>query len=133
MVADKLAVKFSQKAPGAKQVRLRLVHVDFWSAVRVSFLVAVAVGIVTVGGVFLVYWFGQATGVVGIVDQVFLSLSDGGVSVDGLVALPQVMAFAVFAAFLNLVVVTVLGAVIAEIYNLAVTAAGGFLVGFISR
>jgi hypothetical protein len=67
------------------------------------------------------------------VDRVILSVSDGGVSVQGLVGLPQVMAFAAFAAFLNLVVVTVLGAVIAEIYNLAVTAAGGFLVGFISR
>ena len=40
-VADKLAKKSSHKT-SAKQVRLRLVYVDFWSAVKLSFLAAVA-------------------------------------------------------------------------------------------
>ena len=46
-VADKLAKKSSSKT-NAKQVRLRLVYVDFWSAVKLSFLTAVALAIVTV-------------------------------------------------------------------------------------
>ena len=46
-VADKLAKKSSSKT-SAKQVRLRLVYVDFWSAVKLSFLAAVALAIVTV-------------------------------------------------------------------------------------
>ena len=46
-VADKLAKKSSHKT-SAKQVRLRLVYVDFWSAVKLSFLAAIALAIVTV-------------------------------------------------------------------------------------
>ncbi len=44
-VADKLAKKSTHKSP-AKQVRLRLVYIDFWSAVKLSFLAAVALAIV---------------------------------------------------------------------------------------
>ena len=53
-VADKLAKKSSSKT-SAKQVRLRLVYVDFWSAVKLSFLTAVALAIVTVVSVFLIF------------------------------------------------------------------------------
>ena len=46
-VAEKLARK-SNRRPPAKQVRLRLVYIDFWSAVKLSFLAAVAIAIVTI-------------------------------------------------------------------------------------
>ena len=36
-VADKLAKKSTRKTSG-KQVRLRLVYVDFWSAVKLSLI-----------------------------------------------------------------------------------------------
>jgi hypothetical protein len=44
-----------------------------------------------------------------------------------------VLAFSAIVAILNLVVVTVLGAVLAGIYNLAVKVTGGLLVGFTSN
>ena len=131
-VADKLAKKSSHKT-SAKQVRLRLVYVDFWSAVKLSFLAAVALAIVTVVSFFLVYLIVQTTGLIGKVDEFFQSFSDGGVSITAFIVLPQVMAFAAIVAILNLVVVTVLGAVIAGIYNLAVKVTGGLLVGFTSN
>jgi hypothetical protein len=131
-VADKLAKKSSHKT-SAKQVRLRLVYVDFWSAVKLSFLAAVAMAIVTVVAFFLVYLIVQTTGLIGKVDEFFQSFSDGGVSITTFIGLPQVMAFAAIVAILNLVVVTVLGAVIAGIYNLAVKVTGGLLVGFTSN
>lgn len=131
-VADKLAKKSSHKT-SAKQVRLRLVYVDFWSAVKLSFLAAVALAIVTVVSFFLVYLIVQTTGLIGKVDEFFQSFSDGGVSIETFIGLPQVMAFAAIVAILNLVVVTVLGAVIAGIYNLAVKVTGGLLVGFTSN
>ena len=59
-VADKLAKKSSSKT-SAKQVRLRLVYVDFWSAVKLSFLAAVALAIVTVVSFFLIYLVVSAT------------------------------------------------------------------------
>ncbi len=131
-VADKLANKSSHKT-SAKQVRLRLVYVDFWSAVKLSFLAAVALAIVTVVTFFLLYLIVQTTGIVTRVDELFQSISDGGASLTQFVGLPQVMAFAAIVAILNLIVVTVLGAVIAGIYNLAVKVTGGLLVGFTSN
>ena len=43
-VAEKLQRK-SQRAPATKQVRLKLVYVDFWSALKLSFLISVCAGI----------------------------------------------------------------------------------------
>lgn len=131
-VADKLAKKSTHKTT-AKQVRLRLVYVDFWSAVKLSFLAAVAMAIVTVVSFFLMFMLVQTTGLIDDVDGFFTSFSDGGVSIREFVGLPQVMAFAAIIAILNLIVVTVLGAVVAGIYNLAVKVTGGLLVGFTSN
>jgi uncharacterized membrane protein SpoIIM required for sporulation len=131
-VADKLAKKSTHKT-SVKQVRLRLVYVDFWSAVKLSFLAAVALAIVTVVTFFLVFMVVQTTGLIDRVDELFTSFSDGGVSISEFIGLPQVMAFAAIVAILNLIVVTVLGAVTAGIYNLAVKVTGGLLVGFTSN
>ncbi|BFM25018.1 MULTISPECIES: DUF3566 domain-containing protein [Microbacterium] len=130
-VADKLAKKSTHKTP-AKQVRLRLVYIDFWSAVKLSFLVAVALAIVTVVSYFLIYLVVSAT-LLSKLDEFFTSFTDGGATLSQYIGLPQVMAFAAIVAILNLVVVTVLGAVMAGIYNLAVKVTGGLLVGFTSN
>ncbi len=131
-VADKLARKSSQKTT-AKQVRLRLVYVDFWSAVKLSFLAAIAVAIVTVVTFVLVYFVVNTTGLIDDADELFGSFSDGTVLVSQFVGLPQVLAYSAVVAILNLVVITVLGAVLAGIYNLAVKVTGGLLVGFTSN
>ena len=131
-VADKLAKKSTRKT-GGKQVRLRLVYVDFWSAVKLSFLGAIALAVVTMVSFFLVYLVLQATGVLAQADEFVASFTDGSISLSTLVGLPQVMAFAAVVSILNLIVFTVLGAVIAGIYNLAVKVTGGLLVGFTSN
>ncbi|WP_447587307.1 DUF3566 domain-containing protein [Microbacterium lacticum] len=130
-VADKLAKKSSSKT-SAKQVRLRLVYVDFWSAVKLSFLAAVALAIVTVVATFLVYMVLQTTGMITRLDDLFKAF-DGNFTLSDYINLPQVMAFAAIVAILNLIVVTVLGAVVASIYNLMVKVTGGLLVGFTSN
>lgn len=131
-VADKLARKSTNRSTG-KQVRLRLVYVDFWSAVKLSFLAAVAMAVVTLVSYFLVYLIVLTTGLIDQADQFFQSFSDGSVSLTQFIGLPQVMAFAAVVAILNLIVITVLGAVIAGLYNLAVKVTGGLLVGYTSN
>ncbi|WP_406248024.1 DUF3566 domain-containing protein [Microbacterium sp. M] len=131
-VADKLAKKSTRKS-GGKQVRLRLVYVDFWSAVKLAFLGAIAFAVVTMVSFFLVYMVLQATGVISQVDEILGSFTDGAFSLSETVGLPQVMAFAAVVSILNLIVFTVLGAVVAGIYNLAVKVTGGLLVGFTSN
>jgi len=130
-VADKLAKKSSSKT-SAKQVRLRLVYVDFWSAVKLSFLAAVALAIITVVSVFLIYLVLQATTMLDKLDELFKAFDDS-FTLSAYVSLPQVMAFAAIVAILNLIVITVLGAVVAGIYNLMVKVTGGLLVGFTSN
>jgi len=131
-VADKLAKKSSSKT-SAKQVRLRLVYVDFWSAVKLSFLAAVALAIVTLVSVFLIFLVLQTTSLLTELDKLLVAFTDGAFQLKEVVNLPQVMAFAAIVAILNLIVVTVLGAVVAGIYNLMVKVTGGLLVGFTSN
>lgn len=132
-VADKLAKKSSSRTT-AKQVRLRLVYLDFWSAVKLSFLAAVALAIVTVVSTFLIYLVISSTGLIGQVDELLSAINgDSGFTLASVINLPQVMAFAAVVAILNLIVVTVLGAVMAGIYNLMVKVTGGLLVGFTSN
>ena len=131
-VAEKLARKSNRKAP-AKQVRLRLVYIDFWSAVKLSFLAAIALAVVTVVSFVLVYLVVQTTGLIARADEFFGNFTDGSILLSQFVSLPQVLAFSAIVAILNLVVVTVLGAVLAGIYNLAVKVTGGLLVGFTSN
>lgn len=131
-VADKLAKKSTRKTSG-KQVRLRLVYVDFWSAVKLSFLAAVALAIVTMVSFFLIYLVLEATDLITQADSFVGNITDGSVSLSSLLGLPQVMAFAAVVSILNLIVFTVLGAVVAGIYNLAVKVTGGLLVGFMSN
>ena len=131
-VADKLAKKSTRKT-GGKQVRLRLVYVDFWSAVKLSFLGAVALAIVTMVSFFLIYLVLQATGILAQADDFIGQITDNSVRISEVAGLPQVMAFAAVVSILNLIVFTVLGAVVAGIYNVAVKVTGGLLVGFMSN
>lgn len=129
-VADKLAKKSSRK-PRSKQVRLRLVYIDFWSAIKLSFLAAIVIAIVTVVSFFLVFMIIDTMGIIDQLDEFISGFAD--IQLASFIGLPQVMAFAGVIAILNLIVVTVLGAVLAGIYNLAVKISGGLLVGFTSN
>ena len=53
-VADKLAQEV-QRQTTAKQVRLQLVYIDFWSAVKLSFLIWLSLGIVLIVAFVLVW------------------------------------------------------------------------------
>ncbi len=131
-VSEQLAKK-STKKPVGKQVRLRLVYIDFWSALKLSFLAGVGIAIVTIVSFFLIHFVLQTTGLIETADGFVGLLTDDGVSLTSILALPQVMAFGAIVAILNLIVVTVLGAVVAGVYNMAVKVTGGLLVGFMSN
>ncbi|MEL4403226.1 DUF3566 domain-containing protein, partial [Shewanella algae] len=76
--------------------------------VKLSFLAAVAIAVVTVVSYFLVYLVVSATGLIGKADEFFASFTDGSATLSQYVGLPQVMAFAAIVAILNLIVVTVM-------------------------
>lgn len=131
-VADKLAKKTRKKAP-AKQVRLKLVYIDFWSAVKFSFLVSICLAIVSVVSTILIYTVLMQTGVFGQVDSLFMDIVGDENSLMNIIGFPQVLGFSVVVGILNIIVGTVLGAVSALVYNLLVRVIGGFQLGFTSN
>ena len=129
-VAEKLQRK-SQRQVATKQVRLKLVYVDFWSAVKLSFLVAVSLGIVLVVSTILIWVVLASTGIFdnlnGILQDV---LGDATFDIQSSFSIAQVALFAVIVAVLNIVVGTALGAIGSMLYNFSVRLTGGLLVGF---
>src|SRR6187402_1669826 len=129
-VAEKLQRK-SQRQVATKQVRLKLVYVDFWSAVKLSFLVAVSLGIVLVVASILVWVVLNSTGIFGDLDNILKDiLGDPEFSVAASFSLGQVAVFSIIVAILNVVIITALGAIASMLYNFSVRLTGGLLVGF---
>ncbi|MBN9611856.1 MAG: DUF3566 domain-containing protein [Actinobacteria bacterium] len=131
-VADKLAKKSRRKAP-AKQVRLKLVFVDFWSAVKFSFLVSLCMAIVGVVATVLIYTVLLSTQVLAQLDALFADIVGEGQSLTAIIGFPQVLGFSIVVGILNIIVGTALGAVASLIYNLLVRGLGGFQLGFTSN
>lgn len=129
-VADKLARKTRKKAP-AKQVRLKLVYVDFWSAVKFSFLVSLCLAVVNVVLIVLTYTAFVQTGALDKIDELFMDVVGGDAnSLMNFLGYPQVFTFAVVLSILGLIVGTVMGAIASLVYNLLVRVFGGFQFGF---
>ena len=129
-IAEKLQRK-SQRSVATKQVRLKLVYIDFWSAIKLSFLVAVSLAIVLLVVTFLVWTVLNTTGIFTQLDGLLGDiLGDETFNILDSFSLTQVMGFGVIVALLNVVVGTALGAVGALLYNFSVKLTGGLLVGF---
>ena len=133
-VAEQLQRK-SQKPVATKQVRLKLVYIDFWSTVKLSFLVAVSLGIVLVVSTVLIYLVLQSTGVFAKLDTTLADIlttpdTDEQPSIAKSFSLLTVTFFAFVVAVLNIVVGTALGAITSILYNFSVRLTGGLLVGF---
>lgn len=129
-VAEKLQRK-SQRQVATKQVRLKLVYIDFWSAVKFSFLVAVCLGIILVVATLLLWIVLNSTGIFSSLDGILQDiLGQPEFSIASSFSLGQTALFAVVVAILNIVVGTALGAIAALLYNFSVRLTGGLLVGF---
>jgi nitrogen fixation-related uncharacterized protein len=129
-VAERLQKK-AKRPSGTKQVRLKLVYIDFWSVVKLAFLISVAIGIITVVATFLIWAILNQTGIFDDLDALLRDiLGDSNFSIQDTFNIGQIMLFSIVVAILNVVVGTVLGAIIAVLYNLSVRITGGLLVGF---
>ncbi|MES2169898.1 MAG: DUF3566 domain-containing protein [Actinomycetota bacterium] len=129
-VAEKLQRK-SQRAAQTRQVRLKLVYVDFWSAVKLSFLIAVVLGIILIVASILIWLVLNTTGIFGSLNSLLQEiLNQKGFNITSTFSLPTVALFAFIIAILDVVVGTALGAITALLYNFSVRITGGLLVGF---
>ena len=111
-------------------MRLKLVYVDFWSALKLSFFVALAIGIVQVVVTGLLWIVLNSTGILIDVDGILTDIFNEPVSLAKDFSFSRVMTFAAIIGVLNVIVFTVLGAVLAVLYNMMVKITGGLHVGF---
>jgi len=129
-VAEKLQRK-EQRQVATKQVRLKLVYLDFWSVVKFSFLIWLSLGIVLVVASVLIWIVLASTGIFATLDK---TLQDILVQPDFHIVdsfgIIQVGVFSLVVALLNTVIGTILGAIGSLLYNLSVRFTGGLLVGF---
>jgi hypothetical protein len=114
-----------------KQVRLNLVYIDLWSAVKVSSLVSTAVAISVFLSVILTWLLLNTVGVIGALEGVIGDiLGEGGGALLALLDFGQVALLGFVGALINLVSLTVLGSLGALLYNLIARMTGGLSVGF---
>lgn len=114
-----------------KQVRLNLVYIDLWSAVKVSSLISLAISIAVFLTVILTWFLLTAVGVVGAVEGVIGDiLGEGGGGLLALLEFGQVLLLAFVGGLINLVSLTVLGSLSALLYNAIARLTGGLTVGF---
>ncbi len=115
----------------AKQVRLNLVYIDLWSAVKVSAMVALAISVAVFLTVILSWFLLSSVGVIGALEGVIGDiLGDGGGGILALLQLEQVIVLAGVGALINVLSLTVLGSVGAVMYNAIARFTGGLTVGF---
>ena len=115
----------------AKQVRLNLVYIDLWSAVKVSAMVALAISAAVFLTVILSWFLLSSVGVIGALEGVIGDiLGDGGGGILALLQLEQVIVLAGVGAVINVLSLTVLGSVGAVMYNAIARFTGGLTVGF---
>ena len=118
--------------PEARQVRLRLVYIDFMSALKMSFLLGVAQFVVVVVGSLLLYVVFVQTGIFETANSVAGEVLGSGSSfnVNDIVSIGRTVGAAAAIGFVNMIVITVMGAVAAFLFNVAAKIAGGISVGF---
>jgi hypothetical protein len=129
-VAEKLQRK-EMRQTTSRQVRLKLVYIDIWSLVKLSFLVWLCLGIVLIVASVLIWVVLFSTGIFDELDATLRDmLGDQEFSIANSFGLGTVVFFTFIIAVLNTIVGTALGAVGGFLYNLSVRLTGGLLVGF---
>ncbi len=130
-----LFARAKKNIPPVKQVKLKLVHIDFWSAIKTGLLVTTATGVATIFAFFLIWLLVSQTGLFGSLSTLVNSVVGGastaeGVDVAQTLSLPRVMSFAFTVALFNLVLGTLLTGISALIFNVIGRLTGGISIGF---
>jgi ABC-type Fe3+ transport system permease subunit len=114
-----------------KRATMRLVYIDFWSALKMSFLVSIIVAAITVVIGLLIWAALERFGAVAAASNFLEDIAgEQGASLVAGLTFPNVMTFTLVVALLEVIVVSALGAIFAALFNLAVHVVGGWKVTF---
>ncbi|MET7901589.1 DUF3566 domain-containing protein [Streptomyces sp. NPDC005355] len=119
----------ARPVPRTRKARLRVAKADPWSVMKVSFLLAIALGICTVIAAAVLWMVMDAMGVFsavgGTLSEATESKKGSGFDLESFLSLPRVMAFTSIIAVINVVLATALATLGAFIYNLSAGFVGG--------
>lgn len=114
------------KAP--RRARLRLTRVDPWSVMKTSFLLSIALGVVTIVAVFIVW---TVLGAAGVWDSINKAVSDivgdngSSWNIKDYLGTSRVMGFTMVIAVVDVVLLTAVATLGAFLYNMAAALLGG--------
>lgn len=120
----------ARSSANSKQVKLRLTHIDFWSAVRVGFVIQLALAIATIVGFLAIWAVIGATGLIGSVGSIISATGADPNAAASSLNLPTMMTFAVAISAFNMIVGTILAGIGALVFNVIAKITGGLLVAF---
>jgi hypothetical protein len=117
------------RAPRVRRARLKIVNIDPWSMMKVSFLFSVALGLVFLVAVALLWTALDVMGVFASVGHTVSDVSGGanssGFNVVSFFSLPRVMGIATILALVNTIMITALATLASYLYNLSTELVGG--------
>ncbi|GHD11304.1 DUF3566 domain-containing protein [Zhihengliuella salsuginis] len=121
--------KLVRPAPKAKvrKARLLISKLDPWSVLKLSFLLSVALGIVTVVAAVVLWTVLDLTGVFDSVNNLLgeIAGSESSFNLAEIASLGQVAAFATIIAVVNVVLITAISTLAAVLYNISASLVGG--------
>ena len=113
-----------------RRARLRLSRIDPWSVMKVSFLLSIAFGIVTVVSVFMVWTVLGAAGVwTSINNTVSDTISSGNTTstfnIEDYLGMSRVLGFTMLVSVIDVILITAIATLGAFLYNMAASLLGG--------
>lgn len=115
--------------PRVRRARLKIVNIDPWSVMKVSFLFSVALGIILLVAIALLWlaldFMGFFSTVASTVSDVSGNQNSKGFDVVAFFSLPRVMGMATIVALVDTIMITALTTLAAYLYNLSTDLVGG--------
>ena len=115
--------------PRVRRARLKIVNIDPWSVMKVSFLFSVALGVVLLVAIALLWmaldFMGFFSTVASTVSDVSGNQNSPGFDVVAFFSLPRVMGMATILALIDTIMITALTTLAAYLYNLSTDLVGG--------
>lgn len=114
---------------GARRARLRLIHLEPWSVMKTTFLLSVALGVVTVVAVAIVWTVlgaaGLWTSINTIVQDTIGDTNGTPFEIQRYLGTSRVVGFSMIVAVVDIVLLTAIATVGAFLYNIAASLLGG--------
>jgi ABC-type multidrug transport system fused ATPase/permease subunit len=131
-ISEKLSRKDSGARRPDRQVRLNLVHLNFWSAFKLSAVAGVIFGIFSIIIVLIIWNVLNSAGTFDDLGGTVSTLTDksGGAAVSSLFSLSRVMTVTIALAVVDVFVIILAGMIACGLYNLSTKMTGGLNVGF---